>query len=309
MSMQAAQRLGLRTTLLWIALFTLLTTLALSFSPGVGIAEAVAFAIVYAVLDCFLAVYALVARRAEEAGARNRTLADALVAANRETEACSRQTEALAAAEERHRLARELHDSVTQTVFSMNLTAQSAVLLLPRDAGAAAAQLERLEDLGRSALTEIDALGSELGADARGEGDLEAQLRRNLAERELPGGLSVTIAVEGESVLSAGERHSLVRIAQEALNNVAKHARAREAAVRVRLAPPRRLEVVDDGVGFDPVDASASCGMGLGSMRERAQELGWTFRVTSAPGRGTSVVVEEGRAGPEAPAGEGRTEP
>ena len=133
MSMQAAQRLGLKTTLLWIALFSLLTALALSFSPGVGVAEAMAFAAVYAGLDCFLAVYTRVARRSEEASAHNRTLASELAVANRETEAYSRQAEALAAAEERHRLARELHDSVTQTVFSMNLTAQSAVLLLPRD--------------------------------------------------------------------------------------------------------------------------------------------------------------------------------
>ena len=106
----------------------------------------------------------------------------------------------------------------------------------------------------------------------------------------------MTIVVEGRSALSAGEQHALFRIAQEALNNVVKHSHAREAAVRVRLAPPRRLEVVDDGVGFDPAQVSASRGMGLGSMRERAHEVGWTLRAESAPGSGTRVIVEECRA-------------
>ena len=315
MSMQVAQRLGWRTTLLWIVLFTLVTGLALSFSPGVAVPEAVAFAVVYAGLDCFLAAFTLVARRAEEARERNRILADELAAANRETEAWSRQEEALAAAEERHRLARELHDSVTQTVFSMNLTAQSAALLLPRDGAAATAQLNRLEELGRSALAEIGALGSELGVgDAD---DLAARLRRHVAGRELPHGLVVTLEVDGEAPpqaatrepLSADERHALFRIAQEALNNVVKHARAGEARVRLRLEPPRRLEIVDDGVGCDPLRTAAGGGMGLGGMRDRAREIGWSLRVESAPARGTSVVVEEGRSAAGERTGEGRTEP
>ena len=134
-SMRAMQRLGWQTTFLWIALFAPLTALALSLSYDV--AEAVVFAVMYAGLAVFLALFTLITARVAEARAGNETLAGELVVANREVEASARRVERLAAAEERHRLARDLHDSVTQTMFSMNLTAQSAVLLLPRDRSAA----------------------------------------------------------------------------------------------------------------------------------------------------------------------------
>ncbi|MFA4965207.1 MAG: histidine kinase [Thermoleophilia bacterium] len=163
LSMEAMQRLGRKSALLWIALFTPLTALPLTLTYDVP--QALAFAAIYTGVDVFLAFFTLTTRRAAEARARNQGLVDDLAAANHEIEAYSRRIERLAATRERQRLARELHDSVTQTVFGMNLTAQSAALLLPRDrAAAAAAQLSRLEELGQSALAEIRALGSELAA-------------------------------------------------------------------------------------------------------------------------------------------------
>jgi len=291
-AMRAMQRLGWQVTFSWIALFAPLTVLALSLSYDV--VEAVVFALMYAGLAVFLALFTLITARVAEAHAVNEALALEVVAVNRDVAASARQVERLAAAEERHRLARELHDSVTQTVFSMNLTAQSAVLLLPRDRGAVADLLERLAQLGRSALAEIRALGSELAGDEAGREGLEVLLRRHLAERAWPEGLSVRLRVEGAPAaggLTAAEEHALFRIAQEALNNVVKHAAATQATVRLRRAQPFALEVEDDGRGFDMGAARGGPGVGLDGMRERAGEMGWELRVTAAPGRGTCVAV------------------
>ena len=311
LSMQAVQRLGWKTALLWIALFTPLTALPLTLTYDVS--QAVAFAAIYTGIDVILAFFTLTTRRAAEARARNEALLEELQVANDEIETYSRQIERLAAARERHRLARELHDSVTQTVFSMNLTAQSAALLLQRDRGAADAQLVRLEDLGQTALAEIRALGSELAAAELDESGLAGTLRRHLAQRGLPDGLSVTLTVEDEAApgvvpaagepgaLSATEELCLFRIAQEALNNIVKHARTDEAAIRLRLSPPCRLVVEDHGRGFVLEDGRRAGGMGLGSMRERAAEIGWSFLVTSSPGAGTRIVVEQRSSRQEAP--------
>lgn len=308
-AMRAMQRLGWKTTFLGIALFVPLTVLALSLSYDV--AEAVVFAVMYGGLDVFLALFTFITARAAEARVGNETLAGELAAASREVEASARRVERLATVEERHRLARELHDSVTQTVFSMNLTAQSAVLLLPRDRGAAAAQLGQLVQLGRSALEEIRALGTELAADEPLEEGLEVALRRHLAERAWPGGLSARLEVEGEDGVVEGEdgaaghgaagspleltteeEHALFRIAQEALNNVVKHARAAHVTVVLRRAPQWSLKIVDDGLGFDADAVRSSAGMGLPGMRERAAEIGWELCVGPQPHGGTRVVAE-----------------
>ena len=309
LSMQAAQRLDWRSALLWIALFAPLTALPLTLAYGVP--EAIVVAAIFTGLNVFLGLFTLATRRAGEARAHNRALTEELEAANVELAEYSRRTERVAAAGERHRLARELHDSVTQTVFTMNLTAQSAALLLPRDRSAAVDQLDRLRELAQTALREIRVLGSELAAMELDEDGLASALRRHLAERGLPADLSVTLSVEGGEArgrppasgkpagLSPAEELCLFRVAQEALNNIVKHAQAREAAIRLRLSPPCRLEVEDHGRGFRMDEGRGGGGMGLRGMGERAAEIGWGFSVASEPGAGTRIVVEqpsEGRA-------------
>jgi signal transduction histidine kinase len=107
----------------------------------------------------------------------------------------------------------------------------------------------------------------------------------------------VTLEVDGDETLPEEDERALLRIAQEGLNNIVKHAGGGEAVVRLRLRRPLRLEVKDEGQGFDPL-AAAGAGLGLDGMRERAAERGWSFLVTSRPGAGTRVVVEEtGSAG------------
>jgi len=292
-AMQATMRWRLRDAAILIALFGVLTQLALI--GNYGAAQAATFVAIYAGAQTFLAAYALTTKRATEARRRNEELASELRRANDRLADHAARAERLATVRERQRLARDLHDSVTQTLFSMTLTARSARLLLERSPAQVTGQLDQIDDLARGALAEMTALSAELPL-AVADDDLAAALAAHVRERERSDGLSVTVEVEGggegEAVTSPTETAALLRIVQEALNNVVKHADTPSASVRLRLRVPRRLEIEDDGKGFDPRRAGGR-GLGLGGMRERAAEIGWTLAVESAPGTGTRVIVEE----------------
>lgn len=131
LSMQMMQRLQSRQAAIVIGLYAPLTALPLV--KTYGLSQALTFALIPTALNSFLAVYALATRRAQAARAQNQSLAQALQAANHRLQAYTTQLEQAAVTRERHRLARELHDSVTQTIFSMTLTTQSAVMLLEQD--------------------------------------------------------------------------------------------------------------------------------------------------------------------------------
>jgi signal transduction histidine kinase len=169
---------------------------------------------------------------------------------------------------------------------------QATRLLVEREPGEARGQLAQLDELTRGALQEMSALGSDLPASISAQGGLVAALERHCTERKLRDGLVVTLEVDGDEPVPAEDEQSLMRIAQEGLNNVVKHAGVGEAAVRLRLRRPFRLEVEDRGRGFDPEQAGGA-GLGLTSMTERAAEMGWSLTVTSTPGSGTRVVAEE----------------
>jgi signal transduction histidine kinase len=260
-----------------------------------GAFQAIALAVIFTALNIFVASYALATRRAQAARAQNQSLALELQEANRQLQAYSNQLEQLAVTRERHRLARELHDSVTQTIFSMTLTTQSALLLLAarRDPNQAHAQLDRLNQLAQSALAEMRVLISELRPDKMAEGGLAAALRRHLAQRHLPESLAVSLQVEGGQSLSSAEEQGLFRIAQEALNNIVKHAQASEAHIQLHLIEPQWMEIQDHGQGFDLERVRNSGRVGLVSMSERAAEIGWNLRITTAPGAGTCIRVEK----------------
>jgi signal transduction histidine kinase len=197
----------------------------------------------------------------------------------------------LSVIEERNRLARDLHDSVTQTLFSVVLTAEAATTLLDRDTAAARAQLERLQSLSRDALQEMRSLIFELrSADLAADG-LVATLRKHCEILSRVRKIEIDVSVEDERALPADVERELFRIAQEAVNNALKHAAARRIDVRLLMAPPLvTLIVRDDGRGFDPDAAHIqSKRLGLTSMRERAEALGARLTVESAPGAGTTV--------------------
>lgn len=292
-SMQIMQRLNSNTWMwgLWIGLCALATTLLLLKSNG---NQAFALVLIYTAGIVFYGFYAKATRQAQITRGENLALAGELQEANQKLQAYSAQMEQLAVARERNRLARDLHDSVTQTVFSMTLTTQSALLLLEREPARVAGQLDRLSQLARNALSEMQLLISELKPEETGSNSLVADLRRYLAGSHFPEELSIDFEVQGDQLLGYAEEQSLFHIVQEALNNIVKHAQTRKAQVRLHLIDPMWIEVEDQGRGFDLQHAQGnSSRLGLQSMRERAAEIGWDFQVRTSPGTGTCVRVDK----------------
>jgi len=283
---------------LWIAAFSLALAFPLITSKA-GLPLGAVLALNYGGLCFLFGGYAYQVRKAEAARTETQRMVGELQVAHRELREYASQKEELAAEQERSRLARELHDSVTQTVFSMNLTVQAARLLLERDVSRVAGQLQRLEELAAGALREIQALVSSLRPAPAAAEDLPAALRRLAAERRSRDGLQVTLEVVGNRKLPEPVAAGLYLIVQEALTNVAKHAGVDEATVRLRLAEgAESLEVEDHGCGFAPETGSSEQGhLGLAGMAERARELGWVLTIESLPGRGTRVRVAEDAVG------------
>jgi two-component system nitrate/nitrite sensor histidine kinase NarX len=197
-----------------------------------------------------------------------------------------------ATAEERQRLARELHDAVTQTLFSASLIAEVLPRLWERNAEEGRQRLEDLRRLTRGALAEMRTLLLELRPAALTEtpfGQLLTQLGEATASRS---NVRVTVRTDGEPfALPAEVQIALYRVAQEALNNTSKHANAEHAEVHVRWrADGVDVRLRDDGRGF--VRSGVAPGrLGLGIMEERARSIGAELRVRSRPGTGTTVTV------------------
>ncbi|MHB8573891.1 MAG: sensor histidine kinase [Dehalococcoidia bacterium] len=198
-----------------------------------------------------------------------------------------------AALEERNRLARELHDSVKQSLFSIALMADAVPQLIARTPDRAEERVQRIGDLARGALAEMSALILELRPAALEDGGRAAALRAYAATFQSRENVSVRVLIEREVRLRPDAEEALFRIAQEALNNVAKHAAATAVTVELTVAPGRvSLCIQDDGRGFDPSSALARHGFGMTSMRERATLAGATLAIVSAPDNGTAVRVD-----------------
>ncbi len=228
-----------------------------------------------------------------------------------------RQAGELASGEERAHLARELHDSVTQALFSMTLVSRSVEMLLDRDPAAARTQLGQLRDLQREALAEMRALIFELRPGNLEQDGLVRALKTHSGA--LQGRLGLPIVVESDlpDRLPLGVEETLYRIAQEALHNIVKHAGAKQVRLDVRReGADATMSITDDGKGFDPATVPDGH-LGLAGMRARADRIGARFTCISTPGHGTTVavtvprevIVEMGRASPPerlpSPAGSG----
>ncbi|HVN54791.1 MAG TPA: sensor histidine kinase [Anaerolineaceae bacterium] len=280
----------------WTALFALVTSAGSIESAGWGLG--LGFAFTYTSVLCFVVIVCVMTLRAEKAQAESQALLGELRVAHRKLQEYSQQVEELAAAQERNRLARELHDSVTQTIFSLTLTAQAARILLDRDPGRVAGQLDHLQALAQSALAEMRSLIQQLRPHTIAEEGLAAALRRHAAERQKKDGLQVDLSIRGETRLPAEVEEGLYRVIQEALNNVVKHAQTGRAAVTVCLDEnPATVLVEDSGKGFDPAQARRldAQHFGLSSMAERVEVLGGKLIVDSKPGAGTRIRVEVNR--------------
>jgi PAS domain S-box-containing protein len=201
------------------------------------------------------------------------------------------QVQQVAIQEERDRLARELHDAVTQTLFSASVIAKAVPGIWEKDPAIGRTYLEQLPILLMGALAEMRILLLELRPDALRDQTL-GQLLEMLAEAaRVRSGAIVTFEIEGDRPLPEDVTMALHRIAQESLNNANKHAGASEINVRLICSPDEvMLHIADDGCGFDP-EAIPSGHLGVGIMRERAQKIGATFQVVSKPDDGTIVIV------------------
>jgi signal transduction histidine kinase len=197
---------------------------------------------------------------------------------------------------ERNRLALELHDVVSQKLFSLNLSADAAATLLDRDADAARAQLGRVRELAREALAELRSLILGLRPADLDQDGLAGALGKEVAMLARVHGIDIELEVEcTDRPIEDGERElEVLRIAHEALHNAVRHAAARHVVVRLDgRGPVLKVEVVDDGEGFDPDDPDLrSHHLGLTSMEERTRELGGTLELQSTLGQGTRVSLE-----------------
>ncbi len=207
------------------------------------------------------------------------------------------QAEQAAVMEERQRLARELHDSVSQALYGIGLGARTARKLLdqgtldPDERTKLAGPLDYVLSLADAGLTEMRALIFELRPDALEKEGLVAALKRQAETLRARHKLAVEIDLCGEPEVGLDVKEALYRVAQEAMNNAVKHARAGCIDLMLRCSEGALLlEVMDDGIGFDS-NRTYPGHLGLKSMRERVGQLGGDLDIESAPGEGTVVRV------------------
>lgn len=195
---------------------------------------------------------------------------------------------------ERQRLALELHDVVSQKLFSLVLSAEAASTLLERDPASARGQLTRLGQLAREALEELRSLVLELRPPELERDGLGGTLRKHVEVLRRLHDVEIELEVSEEPGRDSRQDAEVLRIAQEALHNALRHAAARRISVRLRArAEGVALEVADDGDGFHPQDAELrATHLGLTSMEERARRLGGRLEIRSEPGAGTTVALD-----------------
>ena len=201
----------------------------------------------------------------------------------------------LSVVEERNRLARELHDSVSQKLFGLVLTAGAAGTLVERDPDAARAQLERLQELAREAIAELRSIIFELRPPELDREGLAPTLHKHVEVLRRLHEPEIELDADGAPRLDPAAEAEVLRIAQEALQNALRHAAAAHIGVRLTAADGGGLVLVvaDDGAGFDPTAPDVrSRRLGLTSMEERARALGGKLEISSEHDAGTTVRLE-----------------
>lgn len=198
-----------------------------------------------------------------------------------------------AALEERRRLARDLHDAVTQSLYSLSLLVEAARRHAQLgDRKAANDYIARLGELAQQALKEMRLLVYEMRPPSLKEQGLAGALQSRLDAVERHAGIRARLHVDMTRRLTPAAQLQLYRVAEEALNNALKHASATTVRIHIQSGDAGTiLEITDNGRGFEPQAARASSGLGLISMRERVEKLGGRFELDSAPGRGTKIRV------------------
>lgn len=297
----------------WVVALTVLMTILMIYGHPIdqGLPLAVIMSMIYLFIAAFVAVASEADRAREDAeSARKesdrllselRTTHEQLKASAAQLQAYAEQAEELAVTRERHRLARDLHDSVTQSLFSLTLFTQAALERAEvGDLHRVKQSLARIADTAQRGLKEMRLLVYELRPLALADAGLVGALQQRLEAVEGRSGVHTRFLVEpsGDVELPAELEEELYRITQEALNNTLKHANASSVTVTLAVTPSAtngqhlQLEVADDGCGFDPQTVGAKGGLGLTSIRERVASMGGELNVISSPGQGTVLRVD-----------------
>lgn len=203
-----------------------------------------------------------------------------------------RQAQELATVEERQRLARELHDAVSQMLFSASLVAETLPRLWERYPNEVKSGLAELQRLTRGALAEMRNLLLELRPHALLETEMSVLLKHLVDAVTGHTQIPITLDVTGQRILPPDVQLTFYRVAQEALNNIVKHARATEITVQLKnSANNTTLRIHDNGRGFDPQKVAPGH-LGLMIMQERADDVGARLSIHSKPGQGTEIVLQ-----------------
>ncbi len=199
----------------------------------------------------------------------------------------------LSVVEERNRLARELHDAVSQTLFSASLTAEAAAMLVDTSPADAKRELQTVQELTRAAMDEMRSLIFELRPADLGDEGLVPTIRKHVDVLRRVHAKEIILVIDGEPALTHRIEREVFRITQEALANALKHGAPEHVEVRLESHDGRlRLRVADNGGGFDTRARDLRRHLGLISMRERADAIGGKLRIRSRPGTGTTVSLE-----------------
>lgn len=204
------------------------------------------------------------------------------------------QAKILIATEERNRLARELHDSVAQTLYSISLFTDATRFALEADKlDVVGAHLQELVQLSREAMSDMRLLIFELRPPILEKDGFVAALQRRLDSVEARSGIQTTLYTEGELHLTSQQESELYWISLESLNNVIKHAEATQ--VKIELIGKDgyiSLVIADNGIGFEPESVDKSGGQGIRNIRERSEHIGASSSIASARGQGTRITIE-----------------
>jgi signal transduction histidine kinase len=202
------------------------------------------------------------------------------------------QAEQTAIAAERGRLARELHDAVTQTLFSANLIADVIPRIWKRNPEEGMQNLEELRQLTRGALAEMRTLLLEMRPESLERVDIKSLLTQLTDAFVGRVRVPVSVMIQGDCELTHEVKIVFYRVAQEALNNIAKHSGARQVELHLECQPSHmNLYIKDDGLGFDP-DSITPDHLGIAIMRERANSVGATLKIESQLNQGTTVELD-----------------
>jgi signal transduction histidine kinase len=280
------------TDLIWVGILVLATIVGQIIQFGWP--EALSFVVLYTAGLLFVAAFSTITQEADAARKRSEELLSQLQVANEQLLNYADQAEKLAIANERNRLARDLHDSVAQTLYGLTLQSETASRQLAvGQTEAAQAELRAMGDSAQETLQETRLLIFELRPPILEAEGLAVALQARLDAVEARSGMAVHADLKTIGRLPAEVEVGLYRIAQEALNNVMKHAQAGRVWVSLASKDGRlALEVRDDGLGFEPDSAAPAAGLGLQSMAERAEQIGAELTLKSAPDQGASVLVE-----------------